>query len=132
MRQPAAIDHPDVDEDETHVRAYYQAGVERDRLDSALGVVEFERTKEIIGRHVPTPPATVADISGGPGRHAVWLAGLGYDVIHRDVVPLHVEQAREAANAARKTVDAAVADARSLDAPTRAWISCCCSGRSIT
>lgn len=86
--------HPDVKEDETYVRAYYQTGVERDRLDSALGVVEFERTKEIIGRHVPTPPAPVADISGGPGRHAVWLAGLGYDVIHRDVVPLHVEQAR--------------------------------------
>jgi ubiquinone/menaquinone biosynthesis C-methylase UbiE len=107
--------HSDVDEDETHVRAYYQAGVERDRLDSALGVVEFERTKEIIERHVPTPPATVADIGGGPGRHAVWLAGLGYDVIHRDVVPLHVEQALEAANAARITVDAAVADARSLD-----------------
>lgn len=69
--------HPDMKEDETHVRAYYQTGVERARLDSALGVVEFERTKEIIGRHVPTPPATVADIGGGPERHVPELLGMG-------------------------------------------------------
>lgn len=107
--------HPDMKEDETYVRAYYQTGVERDRLDSALGVVEFERTKEIVGRHIPAPPATIADIGGGPGRYAVWMAGLGYDVIHRDVVSLHVEQAREAATASGVTIDAGDEDARSLD-----------------
>jgi SAM-dependent methyltransferase len=104
-----------VDEDASHVRAHYETGTERDRLDLPLGVVEFERTKEIVGRHLPSPPATVADIGGGPGRYAVWLAGLGYDVIHRDVVSLHVEQAREAAAASGVTIDAGVEDARSLD-----------------
>ena len=107
--------HPWVNEDDGYVRAHYETGLERDRLDLPLGVVEFERTKEIVGRHVPAPPATVADIGGGPGRYAVWLAGLGYDVIHLDVVPLHVEQAREAAGAAGVTIDARVGDARSLD-----------------
>jgi ubiquinone/menaquinone biosynthesis C-methylase UbiE len=55
------------------VRAYYDAGPEYDRLDSPLGVVEFERTKEILQRHPPPPPARIADIGGGPGRYAVWL-----------------------------------------------------------
>jgi ubiquinone/menaquinone biosynthesis C-methylase UbiE len=26
--------------------------------------------------HLPPPPATVADIGGGPGRYALWLADL--------------------------------------------------------
>jgi hypothetical protein len=30
----------------------------------------------------------VADIGGGPGRYALWLASLGYQVEHRDLVPL--------------------------------------------
>jgi SAM-dependent methyltransferase len=106
--------HPDVDADATFVRAHYETGIERDRLDLPLGVVEFERTKEIVARHLPAPPATIADIGGGPGRYAVWMAGLGYDVIHRDVVSLHVEQAREAAAASGVTIDAGVEDARSL------------------
>jgi SAM-dependent methyltransferase len=107
--------HLSVNQDEPYVRAHYETGIERDRLDLPLGVVEFERTKEIVGRHLPAPPATVADIGGGPGRYAVWLAGVGYDVIHRDIVPLHVDQAREAGIVAGVTIDANVGDARSID-----------------
>jgi SAM-dependent methyltransferase len=43
----------------------------------------------------------------------VWLAGLGYSVILRDVMPHHVEQAREATRGL--DVDCAVGDARGLD-----------------
>ncbi len=57
-------------------------------------MIEFERTKEIILRLLPPAPALVADIGGGPGRYAGWLAGLGYGVEHRDLMPLHVEQVR--------------------------------------
>ena len=32
-----------------------------------------------------------------PCGHHVWLAQLGYQVVHRDLVPLHVDQLREAA-----------------------------------
>jgi hypothetical protein len=31
-------------------------------------------------------PAVVADIGGGPGRYALWLASLGYQVEHRDLM----------------------------------------------
>src|SRR5215469_6286739 len=77
---------------------YYELGKEEARLsNSGAGRLEFERTQEILLRHLPEPPATVADIGGGPGRYALWLAGLGYRVVHRDLVALHVEQVRDAA-----------------------------------
>jgi SAM-dependent methyltransferase len=102
---------------------YYELGKEADRLSSSgAGRLEFERTQEIVLRHLPPPPATVADIGGGPGRYALWLAGLGYRVLHRDLVPLHVEQVLAAAGTAAgaawlagPAIESAVSDARSLD-----------------
>lgn len=92
---------------------YYARGEERDRLASGCGVLEFLRSTEIILRHLPEPPAVVADIGGGPGRYAFWLADRGYSVQHRDVVPLHVEQVMT--TRAGPSVETALADARALD-----------------
>jgi SAM-dependent methyltransferase len=80
----------------------------------APGQLEFERTKEIILRDLPPLPAAVADIGGGPGAYACWLAQLGYRVVHRDLMPLHLEQLRRAAGAGQ-CIETAVADARQLD-----------------
>jgi SAM-dependent methyltransferase len=96
---------------------YYDLGKEIRRLDEPRGQLEFERTKEIILRHLPPPPAVVADIAGGPGRYTLWLASLGYQVRHRDLMPLHVRQLREAAGDDPR-IQSAVADARELDLPS--------------
>lgn len=96
------------------MREYYDRGRERGRLAESYGQLEFERSKEIILRHLPPPPAIVADIGGGPGRYASWLARLGYQVLHRDLMPLHVGQLRQAA-AGDARIQTAVADARQLD-----------------
>lgn len=93
---------------------YYERGDERDRLAEGLGRVEFRRTTEIVLRHLPASPATVADVGGGPGRYAVWLGELGHRVHHSDVVPLHVEQARRA-TAHLDDVCSTLCDARQLD-----------------
>ena len=102
------------DADAAALLAHYALGHERDRLSEARGVVESERSKEIVLRHLPAPPVVVADIGGGPGRYALWLARLGYGVEHRDLMPLHVEQLR-ADSADLPQLRTAVADARELD-----------------
>lgn len=94
------------------LQAYYARDEERDRLATGLGRVEFARTVEIIGRALPSPPARIADIGGGPGRYTDWLVDAGYEVVHRDLVGHHVAQV---AHRHGDRVDAAVGDACSLD-----------------
>lgn len=101
--------------------AHYTLGYERVRLDSPSGIIEFERTKEILGRYLPPSPASIADIGGGPGRYALWLAERGYRVYHRDLVGLHVQQLLDAlAEHPSLAIDTAIGDARQLDLPDAA------------
>jgi ubiquinone/menaquinone biosynthesis C-methylase UbiE len=82
---------------------------EVDRLGSTLkGQFERQRVREFLARYLPSPPATIADIGGGPGVHAQWLLQEGYDVRLLDPVERHVEQARSAG------VSAVLGDARRL------------------
>jgi len=100
--------------DDAEMRAYYEQGKEQDRLAAPKGALELERTKEILLRRMPPAPAAVADIGGGPGRYAVWLAELGYTVQHRDLMDLHVHQLRALGH---PSIRAATGDARHLDLP---------------
>jgi ubiquinone/menaquinone biosynthesis C-methylase UbiE len=98
------------------VQSYYAQGIERDRLAAGAGALEHARTQALLERVLPAPPATVADVGGGPGRYAIWLAERGYRVYLVDPVPLHVEQARAAALARPDLAlaGAEIGDARSL------------------
>jgi ubiquinone/menaquinone biosynthesis C-methylase UbiE len=102
--------------DSGDIAAFYALGLERDRLLGGQGALEFARTKVLLERYLPAPPAVIADVGGGPGRYAIWLAERGYRVHLVDPVSLHIEQAREAA-ATRPGVtfaSAEVGDARAL------------------
>ncbi|HET7013518.1 MAG TPA: class I SAM-dependent methyltransferase [Streptosporangiaceae bacterium] len=108
------------DEERAEIEAYYARGEERDRLAAKpKTIIEFERTREIILRSLPPAPSLVADIGGGPGRYTQWLAGLGYHVEHRDLMPLHVEQVRAALGETGQ-VRAMLGDALDLDLPDSA------------
>jgi SAM-dependent methyltransferase len=96
------------------MRAYYEQGKEQERLAGAKGILEFERSKEILQRRMPSAPAAVADIGGGPGRYALWLAEQGYTVQHRDLMDLHVEQLRASGN---PSIQTRTGDARKVDLP---------------
>ena len=105
--------------DPDEVVAFYARGLERDRLSGGQGALEFARTRTLLERYLPEPPAVVADVGGGPGRYAVWLAERGYRVHLIDPVPLHIEQARAAAGGPPGAVlaSAEVGDARALRLP---------------
>lgn len=47
------------------VLARYNAGMERSRLRTGEGLLEFERTKEILLEKLPKPPAVIYDIGVG-------------------------------------------------------------------
>ena len=95
--------------------AHYAAGAEESRLTGGPGLLERARTQELLERFLPAAPARVADIGSGPGVYSLWLAGRGYAIVARDLVPLHVDQLRAAAAGRGLSVAAAVGDARALD-----------------
>jgi ubiquinone/menaquinone biosynthesis C-methylase UbiE len=101
-------------DDRDEVLGIYAGFDEWGRLDTPIGRVEWERTIEVLERYLPPPPAVVADVAGGPGRHALWLAERGYRVIHRDLVPAHVERVTTEAGTRGLDVDADVGDAREV------------------
>src|SRR5262245_25022325 len=99
--------------------SHYAGGGERDRLAPGVGRLALARTQELLERHLPPPRAVVADVGGGPGRYACWLAGLGYEVHLTDLVPLHLAQAEEASRAqpAHPIASCTIGDARAPGRP---------------
>ncbi|WP_024755265.1 class I SAM-dependent methyltransferase [Streptomyces exfoliatus] len=93
--------------------AFYSETIdESERLTgSADGVLEMLRTQELLRRYLPSAPARIVDIGGGPGAHARWLTKDGYEVDLIDPVPRHVEEATAAGFRAE------LGDARALSAP---------------
>jgi ubiquinone/menaquinone biosynthesis C-methylase UbiE len=101
-----------------NIRAYYDQGRDQERLFGGSGSLELTRTQELLLRFLPDPPADILDVGGGPGTYASWLANAGYHVHLIDPIPLHVEQAAEAAVAQPDhPFTAAIGDARALEAP---------------
>jgi ubiquinone/menaquinone biosynthesis C-methylase UbiE len=103
--------------DEQAIGDHYEAGVERERLAEGTSRIEFVRTKELLQRFLPPPPASVLDVGGGPGAYASWLAEVGYHVHLVDPVKLHIRQAEEASERAARGFTATLGDARRLEEP---------------
>lgn len=79
------------------VLAGYNAGIEKDRLRSGVGLIEFARTKEILLENLPKPPAVIYDIGGGYGEYSWWLASLGYEVHLFDLSETNIEMSKDLA-----------------------------------
>jgi ubiquinone/menaquinone biosynthesis C-methylase UbiE len=96
------------------IESHYRVGLERERLREG-GTVEFVRTRELLDRFLPAPPAVILDVGGGAGAYAVPLAADGYHVYLLDPVELHVEQALMLARTKGTALaGAVVGDARRL------------------
>lgn len=99
----------------SEIVAYYEGFPEESRLQVGPFRLEFERTKEILSRVLPKPPARLIDVGGAAGVYSVWLADQGYDVHLVDLSARLVEEARKRnATLPRPIASLSVADARSL------------------
>ncbi|MFW5656996.1 MAG: class I SAM-dependent methyltransferase [Bacteroidota bacterium] len=96
---------------------FYNQSSEEDRLGQGLGPFEFERNKDLIERYLPEPGAMIADIGGGTGKYAAWLASQGHQVVLVDPVEKHISQAQKRAKRAGQKFDALLGEARNLDIP---------------
>jgi len=88
------------------------------RLEGGTGgSMEAIRTLELLGRHLPAPPARVLDVGGGPGFYARRLTADGYEVHLIDPVPRHVETASRPEGDLAAPASACLGDARSIGHP---------------
>jgi ubiquinone/menaquinone biosynthesis C-methylase UbiE len=82
------------------IAAFYELGFERDRLfGEGEPRLELTRTLELLDRFLPSEPARLIDVGGGAGAYAAIWARRGYDVHLYDLMDLHVQQAKQAADA---------------------------------
>jgi SAM-dependent methyltransferase len=97
------------------IHDYYDRAPEEHRLESGPSRLEATRTRELIERHAPPPPATVVDVGGGAGAYATWLAEVGYVVHLIDATPRLVAEARRRSAGLRRPIASCeVGDARTL------------------
>ncbi|HEY7727309.1 MAG TPA: class I SAM-dependent methyltransferase [Candidatus Eisenbacteria bacterium] len=97
------------------VTAYYDRFPEESRLATGPSRLEFERTREILARVLPKPPARVIDVGGAAGAYSAWLAEVGYEAHLVDASPRLVEEARRRNEKLSRPIESlSVADARRL------------------
>ena len=87
------------------VQDFYNNNAEHEgeRLDQALGKVEYASTLRLIDEYFPAQ-GRICDIGGGPGRYTIELIRWGYAVTLFDLsekeislARLHLEQLRDSA-----------------------------------
>jgi SAM-dependent methyltransferase len=107
-------DHEQLDPE---IAAHYASVSEQQRLGPWSP--ERVRTWELLGRHLPPPPAVVLDVGGAAGVYALPLAAQGYQVHLVDPLARHVQQALRASaeQPDGPLASATVGDARQLDRP---------------
>ena len=97
------------------VTDFYARVPEESRLEQGRYRLEGERTRELIERHAPPPPAEVLDVGGAAGAYGLWLAERGYAVHLIDATPRLVEVARQRSERAPKGLASCrLGDAREL------------------
>lgn len=101
------------------IAAHYAFGQEGTRLGRpGCPTLEAVRTRVLLARYLPAPPAVVLDVGGASGAYALPLARRGYEVHLIDPWPGHVDEAARASAAVPESplASAQLGDARQLPA----------------
>ncbi len=89
------MDQPECTMDE--IRKYYGSDVEKEWNRLERHRIEFAITMKALLEYLPPAPAQVLDIGGGPGRYALALTKLGYEVTLLDLAPENLVFAQQKA-----------------------------------
>ncbi len=79
------------------VESFYDSNAQTEWQRFDRHRMEFAITKRALAEHLPPPPARILDCGGGPGRYAIHLAKLGYDVTLLDLSQGNLSLARQKA-----------------------------------
>ena len=97
------------------IQDHYNLIEEKERLDVGLGLLEKERSRQIIQRYLDGSDLTILDIGGAAGVYSFWLAEQGHHVHLRDATPKHINQAKKINSSKENGLTSiAVGDARDL------------------
>ena len=86
------------------VENFYDASPEKEWERLARHRTEFAVSMCALSEWLPPAPASILDIGGGPGRYAIALAQLGYDVTLLDLSQANLAFAKQQADAAGVTL----------------------------
>lgn len=100
-----------------NIELFYNKASEETRLESGMGVFEFERIKSLIERYLSASPSKILDVGGGPGKYSQWLAQKGHQVHLVEPVSKHIEIAQNRANKLKNRFYIHLGEARKLEFP---------------
>jgi len=78
----------------SNIERFYTYASEETRLDTGMGIFEFERVKSLIDRYLPSISSIVLDIGGGTGKYSAWMAQKGHTVHLIEPVNKHLYLAK--------------------------------------
>lgn len=99
---------------DSSINDFYNQSSEDTRLLTGLGPLEFLRNKQLICRYLSSTSSVIADVGGGTGHYAAWLAALGHQVILIDPVSRHIQQAEKRSKKSKRTFKCLIGEARQL------------------
>ena len=109
------MDPPESPAFDPTIASFYAHWAEETRHLHGVFQLEASRTRELVARFAPPPPAIILDVGGAAGVYALWLASEGYEVHLLDAVPRLVREARRQAKTSNvRLASAGVGDARTL------------------
>lgn len=88
------------------VEEHYDQAAEREWQRLLNHRTEFAVTMKALRKYLPTPPAKIADIGGGPGRYAISLSKEGYNVTLLDLSKGSLDLAKRKAKEAKVEIGA--------------------------
>jgi len=98
------------------IQAYYNTGIEKDRLNTDVFQLERDRTKEILLRYIPKSRCKILDVGGGTGHYSFWLKEQGHEIHLVDPVRFNIDAAKMEAKE-RKLAPDTIQRAEARDLP---------------